>query len=53
MLHTFFIYKKIFENPLFGFNQVQIIAGSLFNIVLNTSVLILIINILIKKKANK
>ena len=36
--------------PLFGFNQTQIIAGSLFNIVLNISVLILIINLLIKRK---
>ena len=44
------LFIRKFLNPLFGFNQVQIIAGSLFNIVLNTSVLILVINILIKRK---
>tara|TARA_B100000212_G_scaffold313741_1_gene266850 strand:+ start:366 stop:704 length:339 start_codon:yes stop_codon:yes gene_type:complete len=37
-------------NPFFGFSQIQIIAGSLFNIILNLSVLILIINLLIKRK---
>ena len=37
-------------NPLFGSNQIQIITGSLFNILLNTSIVILIINIIIKKK---
>ena len=37
-------------NPLFGFNQTQIIAGSLFNIVLNLSILILVLNLFIKRK---
>ena len=37
-------------NPLFGFSQIQIIAGSLFNIVLNLSVLILVVNLFIKRK---
>ncbi len=43
------IFGKIL-NPFFGFSQIQIIAGSLFNIILNLSVLILIINLLIKRK---
>ena len=37
-------------NPLFGFNQIQIITASLFNILLNISIVILIINLIIKKK---
>ena len=37
-------------NPLFGFSEKQIIAGSLFNIVLNLSILILIINLISKRK---
>ena len=37
-------------NPLFGFNQSQVIAGSLFNIVLNLSILILVLNIFLKRK---
>ena len=37
-------------NPLFGFSQQQIIAGSLFNIVLNLSFVILIINLINKRK---
>ena len=37
-------------NPLFGFNQSQIIAGSLFNIVLNLSILILVLNLFLKRK---
>ena len=37
-------------NPLFGSNKIQIFAGSLFNIVLNTSILILIINLIQKRK---
>tara|TARA_B100000575_G_C22864893_1_gene505140 strand:+ start:249 stop:587 length:339 start_codon:yes stop_codon:yes gene_type:complete len=43
------IFGKIL-NPFFGSSQIQIIAGSLFNIILNLSVLILIINLLIKRK---
>jgi len=39
-----------FLNPLFGLNQTQIIAGSLFNLILNVSILILILNLLIKRK---
>ena len=39
-----------FLNPLFGFNQSQVIAGSLFNIVLNLSILILVLNIFLKRK---
>ena len=37
-------------NPLFGVSQQQIIAGSLFNIVLNLSFVILIINLINKRK---
>ena len=37
-------------NPFFGFSEIQIIAGALFNIVLNISIVILIINLLIKRK---
>ena len=40
-------------NPMFGFSKIQIIAGSLFNIVLQTSVLILIINAINKRKQLK
>ena len=48
MLHTF-IYRKIL-NYFFGSNQIQVIAGSLFNLVLNISIIILILNLLIKRK---
>ena len=40
----------IILNPFFGISQIQIIAGSLFNVVLNLSVLILVINLFIKRK---
>jgi len=40
-------------NPFFGFSQIQIIAGSLFNLVLHMSVLILVLNIFIKRKQIK
>ena len=40
----------IILNPLFGFSKIQIIAGSLFNVVLNLSILILVVNLLIKRK---
>ena len=36
-------------NQLFGFSQIQIISGSLFNIVLNISIIILVINLIIKR----
>ena len=36
-------------NQLFGLSQIQIISGSLFNIVLNMSIVILIINLIIKR----
>ncbi len=39
-----------FFNPLFGSNQLEIITGSLFNILLNISIVILIINVFIKRK---
>ena len=37
-------------NPLFGINQIQILTGALFNIVLNISIIILIINLILKRK---
>ena len=40
-------------NPLFGLSKIQIIAGSLFNVILNISVLILIINLFIKRSQIK
>ena len=38
-----------FLNPFFGYSQIQLIAGSFFNIVLNVSIVILILNLLIKR----
>ena len=46
-----FIGKNI--NLLFGNSKINIIAGSLFNIVLNSSVVILIINLIIKRNQIK
>ena len=40
-------------NPFFGISQIQIIAGAFFNIVLNLSILILIINLLNKRNQIK
>ena len=37
-------------NPFFGLSQTQIIAGSLFNIILNLSIIILILNLSLKRK---
>ena len=37
-------------NPLFGSSEIEIKAGALFNIVLNISVLILILNLFMKRK---
>jgi len=50
--YIFLIVGK-FLNRFFGFSQIQIITGSLFNIVLNLSVLILVLNLLIKRKQVK
>ena len=46
-----FIGKNL--NLLFGYSKINIIAGSLFNIVLNSSVVILIINLIIKRNQIK
>ena len=43
----------IILNPLFGFSKVQIIAGCLFNIVLQLSIVILIMNAINKRKELK
>ena len=37
-------------NPFFGYSELQIKAGSLFNIILNISILILILNLFCKRK---
>ena len=37
-------------NPFFGVSKAQIISGSLFNIILNLSILILVLNLFIKRK---
>ena len=37
-------------NPLFGNNLIQIRSGALFNIVLNISIVILILNLFFKRK---
>ena len=42
-----------FLNPFFGSSQIQIISGSFFNMILNLSFLILLINLLIKRKQIK
>ena len=39
-----------FLNPFFGSSEIQIKAGALFNIVLNISILILILNLVAKRK---
>ena len=46
-----FIGKNL--NLLFGNSKINIIAGSLFNIVLNSSLIILIINLIIKRNQIK
>ena len=40
-------------NLLFGNSQINIIAGSLFNIILNLSIVVLIFNLIIKRKQLK
>ena len=40
-------------NPLFGFSSTQLIAGCLFNIILNITILILTINLILKRKQIK
>ena len=42
-----------FLNPLFGSNKIQMISGSLFNVFLNISIIILIINLIIKRRQLK
>ncbi len=37
-------------NPLFGLSRIQLIAGSFFNIILNISFLILVLNLFIKRR---
>ena len=40
-------------NPFFGLTKIQLIAGALFNFLLNISILILIINLLVKREEIK
>ena len=42
-----------FLNPFFGSNKIQMISASLFNVVLNVSIIILIINLIIKRRQLK
>ncbi len=49
----FLLFMGKILNPFFGFNEYQIIAGSFFNIVLNLSILILVLNLIIKRKQVK
>ena len=37
-------------NPFFGFDQLQLITGSLFNVILNISIVILTFNLFIKRR---
>ena len=48
-----FLFSGKFLNTLFGFRKVEIIAGSLFNIFLNVSIVILIFNLFYKRKEIK
>lgn len=48
-----FLFIGKFLNPLFGLRQIEIIAGSLFNIVLNISIVILVLNLIDKRKEIK
>ncbi len=48
-----FLFSGKFLNTLFGFRKVEIIAGSLFNIFLNISIVILIFNLFYKRKEIK
>ncbi len=54
---TIFCYVLLFIgrilNPFFGYSKIQIISGSLFNIVLHSSIIILIINAIDKRKELK
>ena len=40
----------LFANQFFGLNQLQMLAGAFFNIIANLSIIVLIINLLIKRK---
>ena len=48
-----FLFVGKYLNLLFGPSKINIIAGSMFNIVLNLSITILIINLIIKRKQIK
>ena len=42
-----------FLNPLFGSNKIQTTSASLFNVLLNVSIIVLIINLIIKRRQLK
>ena len=50
--YTFLLIGRIL-NPLFGSTKIQIISGCLFNILLHSSIVILIINAIDKRKQIK
>ena len=43
----------IILNPFFGLSKIEIFAGNLFNFLLNVSIVILIINLFLKRKELK
>ena len=45
-----FLFVGKFLNTLFGFRQIEIIAGSLFNIFLNLSIVVLTLNLIDKRR---
>ena len=47
------IFFGIILNPFFGIENNELIAGTLFNFILNTSITILIINLFLKRKEIK
>jgi len=46
--YLFLFFGKIF-NPFFGLSKIELLAGNLFNLLLNLSIVILIINLFIKR----
>ena len=46
--YLFLFFGKIL-NPFFGLSKIELLAGNLFNLLLNLSIVILIINLFIKR----
>tara|TARA_S200000501_G_scaffold138501_1_gene130891 strand:- start:849 stop:1193 length:345 start_codon:yes stop_codon:yes gene_type:complete len=45
----FFLFFGKILNPFFGLSKIELLAGNLFNLLLNLSIVILIINLFIKR----